>query len=111
MGAGAGGGGAGVVAHPAIAIGKNRENAAGEIFQFMVRRRLAQKRLLLSSRQIAQIASAAVRVRARYLRGRPRTSRKCAIVFWRPGRNAMCGSHPRTFFASSIFGLRRTGSS
>jgi len=50
MGSWAGGGG-GVVAHAAIATDKNIENAANEILEFMVRRRFAQKRLLLSSRK------------------------------------------------------------
>ena len=45
------------------------------------------------------------------LPGMLRTSRKCLIVCSRPGRSAVCGCHPRIFFASSMLGRRRTGSS
>src|SRR5208282_2685812 len=51
-------------------------------------------------------------VMIRYFRGMANTSRKWWMVFSRPGRSAVCGCQPpRIFFASSMFGLRRMGSS
>jgi hypothetical protein len=73
--------------------------------------RIGALELQIFCRRAAIIASGAACESTDYLPGMPRTSRKCAMVFSRPGRSAVCGCHPRTFFARSMFGLRRTGSS